>query len=318
MIDKAFRAFIRYATKFLVNEGLLFRRAKLNMPPRRVIWDRNEQNNIIQQLHDESGHRDKKGTYQKVALQYWWKGLYCNVEKWVKTCQECQKRSPIRVTEELHPTLDNVLWQRVGLDVIHMLANEGFSRIVAMKEYLSGWVETKALRNADSKSVAAFIHKWIVRFGVPGIIIHDNGAENQKIMKVLIKRHCIKNISIATYHPQWNTLVERGHQQIVDGLAKLGPKWVKNLPLVLWADRITTRVSMGFTPYRLVFGQDCILPIELTAVSWATVNWNRIKTRAELLAVQARQLERKEQDVRKGQENIRKSRLRNKAYFDKN
>jgi len=70
MTDKAFRAFVQYATEFLVNEGLLFRRAKLNMPPRRVIWDRNDQNNIIQQLHDESGHRGKKRTYQKVALRY--------------------------------------------------------------------------------------------------------------------------------------------------------------------------------------------------------------------------------------------------------
>jgi len=48
------------------------------------------------------------------------------------------------------------------------------------------------------------------------------------------------------------------------------------------------------------------------------VNWNRLKTRAELLAVWARQLERKEEDVHEAQENIRKSRLRNKAYFDKN
>jgi len=90
------------------------------------------------------------------------------------------------------------------------------------------------------------------------------------------------------------------------------------LLLILWADRITTRASTGFTPYRLVFGQDCIVPIELTAASWATVNWNRIKTRAELLAARARQLERKEEDVREAQENIRKSRLRNKGYFDKN
>jgi len=202
--------------------------------------------------------------------------------------------------------------------VIHMPTNEGFSRIVAIREYLRGWVLAKALRNADSKNVAAFVHEWIVRFGVPGIIIHDNRVENQKITKVLIECYHIKNISIVTYHPQSNALVERCHQQIVDELAKLGPKWVKNLPLILLADRITTRASTGFTPYRLVFGQDCILSIELTAASWATVNWNRIKTRAELLAARARQLERKEEDVRKAQENIRKSRLRNKAYFDKN
>jgi len=70
MTDRAFRAFVRYTTEFLVNEGLLFRRAKLNIPPRRVIWDRNEQTNIIQQLHDESGYKGKKGTYQKIALRY--------------------------------------------------------------------------------------------------------------------------------------------------------------------------------------------------------------------------------------------------------
>jgi len=68
MTDRAIRAFVRYATEFLVNKGLLFRRSKPNMLPKRVIWDRNEQNNIIQQLHDESGYRGKKGTYQKVAL----------------------------------------------------------------------------------------------------------------------------------------------------------------------------------------------------------------------------------------------------------
>jgi len=80
-------AFIQYVTELLVNKELLFRRAKLNMPPRRIIWDRNKQNNIIQQLYDESGHRGKKGTYEKIALHYWWKGLYCDVKKCVITCE---------------------------------------------------------------------------------------------------------------------------------------------------------------------------------------------------------------------------------------
>jgi len=75
MTDRAFGALRRYATEFLVNEGLLFRRAKPNMLPKRVIWDKNEQSRIIQQMHDESGHRGKKRTYQKVTLRYWWKGL---------------------------------------------------------------------------------------------------------------------------------------------------------------------------------------------------------------------------------------------------
>jgi len=40
-----------------------------------------------------------------------------------------------------------------------MPLNEGFSKRVAMREYLFGWIEAKALRNTDFKSVAAFVHE---------------------------------------------------------------------------------------------------------------------------------------------------------------
>ena len=100
-----------------------------------------------------------------------------------------------------------------------------------------------------------------------GQLICDNGPENKGLTQELIKRYCIKNVRIASYHSQANGLVERGHQPVLNPLSKLGQKWVKNLPLVVWADCITTRASTGFAPYKLVFGQDCILSIELRAAS---------------------------------------------------
>ena len=225
------------------------------------------------------------------------------------------------MTEELYPTLENSLWLRVGLDIVYMPMDEGFTKFVAIREYLSGWIEAKPLKKTDSKSVAAFIHEWITRYGVPGMIIHDNGSENQKIAKELIDRYQINNINIASYHPQSNGLVERGHQPIVDALAKMSNnnnKWVKNLPAVLWADRITTHVSMGFTPYKLVFGQDCVLLVELNAASWATINWKNVRSREDLLAKRARQLERRTEDLEEAKTNLRKMRLQGKAYFDEN
>ena len=53
----------------------------------------------------------------------------------------------------------------------------------------------------------------------------------------------------------------------MNALFKMGKRWVRNLPLVLWANRITTSASTGFPPYKLVFGQDYVLPIELDAAS---------------------------------------------------
>ena len=174
--------------------------------------------------------------------------------------------------EELHPTLYSALWQKVGLDVVHMPKNAGFGYLVAMRDDFSGWVEAKAIRHADAKTIAAFIYEWFCRFGVPGRIVFDGGGENKGVARELMQRYNTHNVPIAAYHPQSNGLIERGHQQIIDALAKLGPKWVQRLPAVLWVDRVTTWRSTGFAPYKLVFSQDCVLPVELHTTTWAIVD----------------------------------------------
>ena len=98
---------------------------------------------------------------------------------------------------------------------------------------------------------------------------------------------------------------------------KLRQKWVKNLLLVVWADRIITRASTGFAPYKLVFGQDCVLPIELKAGSWAVIGWEKVRTLENVLVARTRQLERKEEDICQAQDTILRSRKKNKVQFDK-
>lgn len=94
----------------------------------------------------------------------------------------------------------------------------------------------------------------------------DGGGENKGVARELMKRYNTRNVPIAAYHPQSNGLIECGHQSIIDALAKLGPHWVEHLLAILWADRVTTRRSTGFAPYKLVFGQDCVLPVEAKAM----------------------------------------------------
>ena len=89
------------------------------------------------------------------------------------------------------------------------------------------------------------------------------------------------------------------------------------MPAVLWADRITTRRSTGFAPDKLVFGQDCVLPVETEAMTWAMVNWKQVQTREQLLAARARQFERSEEDLRTAADRIKSSRQNNKEFFDK-
>jgi hypothetical protein len=65
--------------------------------------------------------------------------------------------------------------------------------------------------------------------------------------------------------------VERSNGMILQGLKpgifdRLKPytkKWVKELPLVLWALRITPGHATGHTPFSLVYGSEAMLPTKV-------------------------------------------------------
>ena len=56
MSDKVCDSFRQFAFIFLVHEGLLFFRNKVNIPTRRVVWDKAQQDEIIREMHDKEGH----------------------------------------------------------------------------------------------------------------------------------------------------------------------------------------------------------------------------------------------------------------------
>ena len=92
--------------------------------------------------------------------------------------------------------------------------------------------------------------------------------------------------------------------------------WIDHLPAVLWADRITTRRTTDYAPFRLMFGQDAVLPVELDNLTWNTAHWQEIEDTSSLLAARARKLERRQEDIGRAVGRLRESREANKRYFD--
>ena len=114
----------------------------------------------------------------------------------------------------------------------------------------------------------------------------DQGSENMDLMKDLLEHYQIQQTITSAYHPQMNGLVECGHDSIVNSLAKYSKKpgdWVKYLPLALWADRISVRRSTGYSAFELVYGHECLLPVELSVASWSLIDGDEIETREDLI-----------------------------------
>ena len=56
---------------------------------------------------------------------------------------------------------------------------------------------------------------------------------------------------------------------------EMGKGWKDKLPDALWAYQIIYKTPIGMSPYQLVYGKTCHLPVELEfKAHWAIKKWN--------------------------------------------
>nr|GEW79889.1 reverse transcriptase domain-containing protein [Tanacetum cinerariifolium] len=140
--------------------------------------------------------------------------------------------------------------------------------IVKAVDYLSKWVEAKALPTNDARVVCKFLKSLFARFGAPRAIISDRGTHfcNDQFEKVMRKYGVTHRLS-TTYHPQTSGQVEvtnRGLYRILERtISQNRASWSDTLDDALWAFHTAYKTPIGCTPYKLVYGKACHLPIKL-------------------------------------------------------
>ncbi|MFS7957029.1 putative nucleotidyltransferase, Ribonuclease H [Helianthus anomalus] len=163
--------------------------------------------------------------------------------------------------------------------------SSGNMYILVAIDYVSKWVEAQALPTNDARVVVRFLKKLFTRFGTPRAIIRDRGTHFcNAVMEKALERYGVTHRLSTAYHPQTSSQVEnanRGVKRILEKtVGKSRKDWSDKLDDALWAFRTAYKTPLGTTPFMIVYGKACHLPVELEhRTLWAlkTVNLDLIE-----------------------------------------
>nr|GEU87523.1 transposon Ty3-I Gag-Pol polyprotein [Tanacetum cinerariifolium] len=199
---------------------------------------------------------------------FYWPTIYKDAFELVKNCDSCQRQGQISQRNEMPHNSIQVceIFDVWGIDFMGPFpSSKGNKYILAAVNYLSKWVEAKALPTNDAQVVVKILKSLFSRFGTPKAIISDRGTHfcNDQFERVMSK-------TVGENRALWSDKLEDA----------------------LWAFRTTFKTPVGCTPYRLVYGKACHLPIELKHKAfWALKHANfDLKTASDHRKLQLNEL----------------------------
>ena len=320
------KKFFHDLKQYYWDEPLLFKRGPDGIFRRCVPEE--EVESVIKHCHSApyGGHTSTSKTCTKILQSgLYWPTLWKDVHIAVTKCDRCQRTGNISRRDEMPQKgiLEVEIFDVWGIDFMGPFPSSfGNKYILVAVDYVSKWIEAIASPTNDTRVVLRLFKNVIFpRFGIPRLVISDGGSHFiSKIFEKLLRKYGVRHRVATPYHPQTSGQVEVSNREIKQILEKTvatsRKDWSSKLSDALWAYRTAFKTPIGTTPFKLIYGKSCHLPVELEHKAyWAIKNINlNYTTASEKRILDINELEELRQDA---YENAKIYKERTKTWHDK-
>jgi transposase InsO family protein len=134
------------------------------------------------------------------------------------------------------------------------------------------------------QEVTQFLYERVfIRFGTPLEIVSDNGPQFlSEVVENMLARLAVKHMFTTMYKPNTNGLVEMTNRTLCSMLAKEVEvhvniyDWDLKIHHVVWVYNTTYKTATWYLPFRLTYGMEALLPIELEVMTLHTATTMRL------------------------------------------
>ena len=280
---------------------------------------------VLHALHDSpsAGHLGVSKTLEKVRRRFYWHGMREDVESHIRRCGPCAEvndpnklpKAPLINIKSGHPL------QRVAIDIVGPTprSSSGHEWLLVVSDHFTKFAQAYPVRNTSAVTLAKKVmDEYICRFGCFEGLHSDQGANvDGAVFKGLCDLVDAAKTRTTPYHPQGDGQVERLNKSLVKILCKLisdhRRDWADFVPKAVLAYNTSVHESTGFTPYRLMFGREAILPLDAVLKLETSPPQGGGQSYPDYVVQQKKQLEETERLAR---ENLKRAQKTQKAYYD--
>ena len=249
--DKELKQFYNKRYEFEINNSCIFWNHRLVIPERL-------RNCLLAELH--LSHLGIVKMKNVARAYFWWPGLDKAIEDLGRSCEACATFNKAAGKVSLNSwEWPKEPWSRLHLDFLGPLMGHYFLIVV---DAHTKWLEVFPMSSPRSENVIIALRNLIARFGLPQLIVSDNGTSftSDEFRKFLE----LNNIQLTTsppYHPSSNGAAENSVKTVKLNLKKsfYNTKKIdlhRTLANFLFLYRNAPHSTTGVSPSYLMFGRN--------------------------------------------------------------